>query len=141
MTHAFSWVELPSVDFDRAIEFYSTVLDRGIDVHEPELDEANNGRAGMFHSREEADEMTVSGMIVETNEYTAESGATIAYTPSDDGVVVYLTVDGDLDDALSRVESTGGEVVLPKESIPDHGGHYAIIKDTEGNRVGLVSGG
>jgi len=140
MRHAFSWVELPSIDFDRAIEFYSTVLDRGIDVHEPELDGATNGRAGMFHSDDEADETTVGGMIVETNEYTSESGATISYTPTDDGVVVYLTVEGELDDALSRVESTGGEVVLPKEAIPGYGGHYAIINDTEGNRVGLVSG-
>jgi uncharacterized protein len=141
MTHAFSWVELPSLDFDRAIEFYSAVLNRDIVVHEPDSDESINGRAGMFHSEDEIDETTVSGMIVESDEYISESGATISYSPSDTGAIIYLTVDGDLDDALSRAESAGGEVVIPKEEIPGHNSHYAIITDTEGNRVGLVSGG
>lgn len=136
MTHAISWFELPSTDFDRAVEFYSSVLDDEIDVYTPEEEEAHNGRAGMF----QADEGEVGGMIVETDEFTSESGATVPYTPTaDSGPVVYLGVDGDLNDALSRVESGGGEVLIPKEEIPEMGGHYAVVTDTEGNRVGLIS--
>lgn len=136
MTHAFTWVELPSNDFDRAVEFYSTVLDGDIDVYSPDSDDAPTGRAGMFP----ADEGEVGGMIVEADEYTTESGATIRYTPTaEEGPVVYLSVRGELDDVLSRVESGGGDVVVPKEPIPEMGGHYAIITDTEGNRVGLMT--
>lgn len=135
MTHAISWFEIPSIDFDRAVGFYSTVLNREIDVHNPEADESPNGKAGMFQT----DDGEVGGMIVETDEYTTDSGATVSYMPiADSGVVVYLTVDDDLDDALSRVESTGGEVLVPKEPVPNMG-HYAIFTDPEGNRIGLFS--
>lgn len=136
MTHAFSWVELPSIDFDRAVDFYSTVLNHEIDVVTSEPDDASNGKYGMFPT----DDGEGGGMIVENDEYTTDSGETIPYTPTaDSGLVVYLTVDGDLNDALSRVESAGGEIFIPKEAIPDLGIHYAIIADTEGNRVGLMS--
>lgn len=137
MTHVISWFEIPSTDFDRAVDFYSTVLNREIEIYEPETDNTPNGRAALFST----DENEVGGMIVEATDYTTDSGATISYTPTDDsGVVVYLTVTGDFDDALSRVESTGGEILIPKEAIPDMDSHYAVIADTEGNRIGLMSG-
>ncbi|MFC4438402.1 MULTISPECIES: VOC family protein [Natrialbaceae] len=136
MTHAFTWVELPSTDFDRAVDFYSEITGRDIDVYDPEEEDSQNGRAGMFHT-EDGD---VGGMILENEEFTAESGATIPYTPTvDSGPVVYLTVDGDLDTALSHVESSGGEVLIPKENIPEMDSYYAVVADTEGNRVGLTS--
>ena len=136
MTHAISWFELPSSDFDRAIEFYETVLDHELDVYTPEEDEPQDGRAAMFP----AEEGEVGGMIVGMEEYTTDSGATISYAPTaDSGPVVYLTVDGDLDDALSQVESAGGEILVSKEPIPEMDGHYAVITDSEGNRVGLMS--
>ncbi|GAB7019487.1 VOC family protein [Halostagnicola bangensis] len=134
MTHALNWFELPSTDFDRAVDFYSIVLERDIEVHSPEDDDPA-GRAGMF----DTEDGEVGGMIVEADEYTTESGDTIGYHPMDDGLVIYLTVDGDLDDVVARVESNGGETLIPKESIPEMGGHYAVITDSEGNRVGLVS--
>lgn len=134
MTHAISWVEIPSTDFERAVDFYTTVLNREIDVYEPEPEDVDNGRAGMFHT----EEGEVGGMIVEVESFTTESGATIRYAPTaDSGPVVYLSVE-DVDDALARAESVGGEVLVGKESVPDMG-HYAILKDTEGNRIGLFS--
>lgn len=55
MSNTFNWVELPSTDFDRAVDFYSTILSRGIDVHEPPDDASNgnengNGKAGLFQT-------------------------------------------------------------------------------------------
>ncbi|WP_227355734.1 VOC family protein [Haladaptatus salinisoli] len=136
MTHTITWFELPSTDFDRAVDFYTTVLGREMEVYEPDEDDAENGKAGMFQTNDGE----VGGMIVELDEFTAENGATIPYAPTaDSGVVVYFSVDGDLADALSRVESSGGEILIPKEEIPEMGGHYAVITDTEGNRVGLMS--
>lgn len=138
MTHTFSWVEIPSIDFDRAVDFYSTVLDSELDIHEPESDDAPDGRCGMFPTEEDA----VGGMIVETEEYTTDSGEAIPYTPVDDsGPVVYLSVNDDLDDTLSRVESAGGEVLVPTEPIPETDRHYALITDSETNRIGLMTGG
>ncbi|AHG01128.1 hypothetical protein HALLA_17460 [Halostagnicola larsenii XH-48] len=135
MTHVLNWFEIPSTDFDRAVDFYSVVLERDIDVHSPGEDDAVGERAGMFH----VEDGEVGGMIVESDEYTAESGAKISYEPTDSGLVIYLSVDGDLDDVLARVDSNGGETVIPKESIPEMESHFAVITDSEGNRVGLVS--
>ncbi|SFS42098.1 VOC family protein [Halostagnicola kamekurae] len=133
MAHVINWFEIPSTDFDRAVDFYATVLDREIDVHSP--DDEPGERAGMFH----VEDGEVGGMIVESGEYTGESGESIAYEPNDSGPLVYLTVEDDLDDVLDRVDSSGGETVLPKESIPEMQSHFAVITDSEGNRVGLTS--
>jgi predicted enzyme related to lactoylglutathione lyase len=136
MTHAISWFEIPSIDFDRAVGFYSSVLNCELNVYNPESDDSENGKAGMFST----DDGDVGGMIVETDEYTTDGGATISYTPTaDSGPVVYLTVDSDMDGVLSRVEQTGGEVLVPMEAIPEMDGYYAIVTDTEGNRIGLIS--
>lgn len=136
MAHAITWVEIPSTDFDRAVDFYSEIMGRDIDLYDPEKEDADNGSTGMFQT----EDGEVGGMIVEADEYTTESGATIPYIPTaDSGPVVYLAVDGEMDNALSKVESSGGEVLIPKEDIPEMEGYYAIVKDTEGNRVGLTS--
>ena len=58
--------------------------------------------------------------------------------PSDTGVLIYLNVDGRLDDAVSRVEELGGKVQKPKHAIGPHG-FRAVILDSEGNRVALHS--
>ncbi len=50
-----------------------------------------------------------------------------------------LNADGKMDAILARVAGAGGAVVLPRTSIGQHG-FIALIKDTEGNRVGLHSG-
>ena len=57
------------------------------------------------------------------------------YTPTMDGVLVYLTV-ASIDDALAKVEENGGKVVLPKKDIGEHGS-IAWFSDTEGNKVAL----
>ncbi|WP_026554953.1 VOC family protein [Arthrobacter sp. 35W] len=48
-----------------------------------------------------------------------------------------ITVDvEDIDAALAQIESLGGTVVKPKDSVPGMG-FYAYFKDTEGNILGL----
>ncbi|MFC6725400.1 VOC family protein [Halobium palmae] len=140
MTHAISWFEIPTTEFDRAVDFYATVLDSEISEYSPEdgddYDHETYGRAATFP----VEEGEVGGMLVEIDEFTSDSGETIHYAPaSESGIVVYLSVDGDLDDALARVESAGGEVVVPTQSLEEMEGHWAMIVDSEGNRVGLMS--
>jgi predicted enzyme related to lactoylglutathione lyase len=54
------------------------------------------------------------------------------------GTLVYLNVEGDLDEVLKRIPAAGGSVIKPRTSIGEHG-FIAIFKDTEGNGVGLHS--
>jgi hypothetical protein len=58
--------------------------------------------------------------------------------PGQGGTMVYLNVEGDLEGVLSRIPSAGGSVLKPRTSIGEHG-FIAILKDTEGNPVGLHS--
>ncbi|MEW6307385.1 MAG: hypothetical protein AB1705_28365 [Verrucomicrobiota bacterium] len=52
--------------------------------------------------------------------------------------MIYLNVEGDLDGVLQRIPGAGGSIVKPRTSIGEHG-FIAILKDTEGNVVGLHS--
>jgi len=51
---------------------------------------------------------------------------------------VYLNASGKLDACLERVVPAGGAVVMPKTDIGDPG-FIAVVRDTEGNLVGLHS--
>lgn len=119
--NAISWAEIPATDFDRAVEFYTTVLDREIEVVEIE-----GAPYGMF----------------DIEESESEAGAAIAigeqHVPSKDGTTLYLTVDGDLNAALSRVEPANGSVLISKQQLSS-GAYFGMILDTEGNRIGLYS--
>ena len=52
---------------------------------------------------------------------------------------IYVGVDS-IDATLKKVEASGGKVVTPKTPIPGMGA-YARVTDTEGNVIGLFSGG
>jgi predicted enzyme related to lactoylglutathione lyase len=74
----------------------------------------------------------VGGAIVHNPEF---------YTPQANGTLVYLNCQPDLQKVLSRVESAGGKVLQQKKEIaPEQNlGFWAIMIDTEGNRVALHS--
>ena len=59
-------------------------------------------------------------------------------TPSMTGTLIYLnlgTVEN-LEQALARVESSGGKLLMPKTDIGDPG-FIGMIQDSEGNCIGL----
>lgn len=119
MKNVVNWFELPSVDFDRAVKFYSTILDTEMPTEE--FDGVPNG---FFpHVGQGA-----TGAVVHSPDYT----------PRSDGPVVYLNGESleRLDTILERIPQAGGQVVLPKTDIGNPG-HIALFLDTEGNRVGL----
>ena len=120
MTQPLSWFEIPALDFARARSFYEQLfavqLTEGI---------AGPNIMGVFpYDREKA-----SGGCVMKGPFL---------TPSFDGTVLYLNAGESLDEALNRVQPSGGEVVFPKTAVPGIG-FFAHIKDTEGNRVGLFA--
>jgi len=119
MHNAINWFEIPATDFDRAVTFYNTVL--GIQIRK---DRFMGEPQGFFPG----DDLAVRGAIVCSDRLT----------PATAGTLIYLnagTVDS-LEQALSRVEPSGGKITMPKTDIGE-AGFIGIIQDTEGNRIGL----
>ena len=52
--------------------------------------------------------------------------------------MIYLNVNGRLDDAIAAVAAHGGKVIQPKHEIGPFG-FRAIVLDSEGNRIALHS--
>lgn len=120
MHNAINWFEIPAVDFDRAVNFYSAILGKAVRKGE---------FGGMPHGFFNADEAAVSGAIVKGNG-----------EPSNGGALIYLNAEtpDNLSQIEQRIARSGGKVVLPKTSIGDQG-WMVIFIDSEGNRVGLHS--
>ena len=118
------WFEIPVSDMDRAIAFYSKVLDL-------KLGKNLMGPLVMAWFPWKEDGLGSPGSLVYHEEY---------YKPSSDGVLVYFTAhSGDLANELSRVEEAGGKILQGKTKISDDYGFMALLIDSEGNRVALHS--
>ncbi|MFT3772901.1 MAG: VOC family protein [Minicystis sp.] len=119
-SHPIHWFEIFVSDLDRAVRFYETVL--GIALRRG----AEDGHPmALFAS---AVEDGVGGALVQRP----------GREPTEQGATVYLDADGKLDACLLRVERAGGRVVLPRTDIGAPG-FIALVRDTEGNLVGLHS--
>lgn len=119
MQNAINWFEIPATDFDRAVIFYSTVL--GTEIQKAEF----MGEPQAFFP---GDQTSVGGAIVKSERLT----------PSTTGTLIYLnlgTVEN-LEQALGRVEPSGGKLLMPKMDIGDPG-FIGVMQDTEGNSIGL----
>ncbi|WP_263367278.1 VOC family protein [Edaphobacter bradus] len=117
-THAINWFEIPCDDLDRATEFYETVL--GAKMHR----ESQSARS-IFAT----DPTGTGGMLVKRG----------YRRPGRGGALVYLNCDGILDAVLSRVARAGGLILMPKTEVPGGYGHFACMRDSEGNHIGLHS--
>jgi predicted enzyme related to lactoylglutathione lyase len=118
--HAIHWFEIFVSDLDRAVRFYQTALD--IELRR----QVEDGRPmALFAS---AVKEGVGGALVR------QPGR----EPTESGALVYLDADGKLDASLARVERAGGRVVMGKTDIGPPG-FIALVRDTEGNLVGLHS--
>ena len=115
------WFDVPTTDFKRAVKFYSTILGE-----EVKITDYMNQTLGMFPM---AGRDGVGGDIVPPDPNLK---------PSPDGVRVYLGVEGKMDEVIGRVAGAGGKIIRPKEQMGKIG-WIAIIRDSEGNTVGLHS--
>lgn len=117
--NAINWFEIPCADLDRATTFYETLL-------------------GTKMLREGAD----VPMAIFDSEATGTGGTLVKrtfYKPGANGPMVYLNCDGHLDDVLARVSTAGGLILQPKTAVPGGYGHFACLRDSEGNHIGLHS--
>ena len=110
MANVIQWFEIPVNDLERAKNFYENVL------------------------------------AVELKEMKTPNGMEMAVFPTESneagqqGALIYLDANPDLQDALDRVEREHhGEVVVPKTQITEEHGYMAVIIDSEGNRIALIS--
>ncbi|WP_298904750.1 VOC family protein [uncultured Psychroserpens sp.] len=123
MKNAVNWFEIPVKDYERAKQFYATVMDSKItDLPMPE----DNMKYGVFEYDE--DNNGVGGAIIEGE----------GQNPTTDGATIYLNGGENLETALNKVEANGGKVMMPKTDIGQFG-FIAQFLDTEGNRVALHS--
>lgn len=113
-TTSINWFEIPVADLDRAAAFYEGVLAVSL-----KREVFGGVPMAMFCA-------DVGGALVEDG----------ARKPTAEGALLFLDATGKLDDCLARVKEAGGSVLQPKTDIGDPG-FIAIVRDTEGNRVGL----
>jgi predicted enzyme related to lactoylglutathione lyase len=120
MSNTFVWVDIPVVDLDRAIAFYSAVVGRPVD---------KIGGPGFNFGLFKHEGNQVGGCLIEPEEGVA---------PSLFGPLVYLDASGRLDAAVAAAQAHGGRVLKATHSIAPNG-FRAVIADSEGNRVALHS--
>jgi uncharacterized protein len=116
-----AWFEIPTADLDRAQRFYQDLL-------EVDLKREVMGYQPMAVFPSPADNGHSTGALI------ARDGE----SPRADGTTVYLSVT-DVAQVLTRVESAGGRTLVPRTELPDGMGCFAVMLDSEGNRVGLWS--
>ncbi len=121
--HAINWFEIPVSNFDRAKRFYETIF--GITMRERQ---GGNMRMAFFEHDQEMDGR--GGAIVYDPEF---------YTPSSNGTLVYLNCDPDIQRVVDRVVEAGGKVLQSRTAVASTQdlGYWALILDSEGNRVAL----
>lgn len=119
MQSPISWFEIPVLNFERARHFYEQTL--GVTLR---IEEKDGLVMGIFPNSEQGPGGCLS--------------AGKDFKPAQGGTLVYLFVGDDLQPPLARAKNLGGEIVLPRTSIGEHG-YIALFRDSEGNTVGLHS--
>ena len=114
------WFEIPVRDLDRAIHFYSSVL-------QITMNRQDFGTLQMAWFPSLPDGSGATGALVQAE----------TYIPSHHGSMVYLSV-ADIDSTLDQLSQHGGKIINPKRSIGEFG-FVAHFEDSEGNRVALHS--
>jgi len=119
-SHSVNWFEIPASDMDRARTFYEKIFDiemQPLPVPEFEMVafpmEMGNGK--------------VHGALIKHE----------MYTPSANGVTIYLNADPDIQTVVDRIEQAGGNIVIPRTQISEEMGYMAFFMDSEGNRMAL----
>lgn len=113
------WVDMPALDLDRAITFYSAIL--GEQVEKVNIEGNSLGLFPCVNTH-------VSGCIMPS---TPENISPV-------GPLIYFNVDGRLNNAIAAVHNHGGKILEEKTSLGPHGFRIMVL-DSEGNRIALHS--
>ena len=121
-TDTLCWTDIPVTNLDRAIKFYSAVLGNEV----KKLAEGGTEYGLLPHGEQNA-----SGCLC----VRSDSGG-VNNTPSANGPLIYLLVEGRLDEAVEAARANGGKILRARQQIGEHG-FRAVIIDSEGNRIAL----
>lgn len=117
MKSLIAFFEIPSSDFFRAVGFYETVFGWQLSVCDCEQEKM--------------------ACIMEEGEAVGAVFYAPDFLPSPHGILIDFRVDN-IEETLEEVVKEGGQVVIPKTKIEAEGkGWFAVLQDTEGNRIGL----
>ncbi|GLX86578.1 hypothetical protein tloyanaT_28310 [Thalassotalea loyana] len=119
MDNQIVWVDMPVVNLDRAIKFYSAVLG-----NEVKKESFNDCAFGLLPHAQ----TNVSGCLVEMGEDQI----------TQQGPLLYFNVNGRIDDAIEQAKTFGGTINEPLMDMGEHGKRVVVI-DSEGNRIALHS--
>lgn len=115
MNKIIAWVEIPTVDFYRAVKFYNQILETELvplDWGEEKMACLPNNEGSIFYSKE--------------------------FKPSKSGVIVSFNAGNSIDKMIDLVKAAGGKIEKPKTKIEAEGrGYFALFIDSEGNQMGL----
>ena len=115
---AATWFEVPTTDLERATDFYNLLLGTRL----------RREFFGEPMSLFPASVTGVGGALVQRE----------SQQPSACGALVYLNVASGLAAALERMEAgKRGVVIVPMTPVPGGKGVYAVVRDSEGNHIGL----
>src|SRR4029078_9543519 len=104
MANALTWFEIPTLDLDRAVRFYETVL--GVRLKHEVF-------GGVPHAMFPAGQSDAGGALIQDGRRK----------PSIEGTLIYLDAAGKLVVCVERIRDAGGTLLLPETDI---GAHRAI---------------
>ncbi len=119
------WFEIYVDDLKRARKFYEEVLALKLDEMPTPGDLQDEMEMLAFPMEMETD--GAGGALVKMNGFKAGGGSTIVYFRSEDCSI-----------EEARIESAGGKIFKPRESIGEYG-FMVLAYDTEGNMFGVHS--
>ncbi|MFO7938122.1 MAG: VOC family protein [Bacteroidales bacterium] len=115
MEKLIAWTEIPTEDLNRGVAFYSKLLEIKLQITASEKESM-----ACFPTGE--------GALIKAP----------GFIPANQGIVVSFNVGNRLDKVLEEVVHWGGKIVHPKTKIEaEERGYFALIIDSEGNRIGL----
>lgn len=121
MKNLIEFIEIPSVDFARAVKFYEMVLGIKLTV----CDSCESEKMAFF------------------SDFSTKPNVAISWSkdfhPSKDGILIHFPVES-IETALELINTNGGKTIRPKTKIEADGmGYFAIFSDSEGNTLGLYA--
>ena len=120
-SNSINWFEIPAKDINRAKQFYETIFN----IQMSEMTEMMGMKMVGFPGTPGSGK--VNGALVQSE----------VHTPMMDGCVLYLNANPNIQEVIDRIETAGGNVVMPPTQISPDIGYMAFFVDTEGNKMAL----
>jgi predicted enzyme related to lactoylglutathione lyase len=122
MKNLICWFDIPANDLDRAVKFYENVFGLKAEVVRTSEDE------------------TMACLSSENREAHGSIYTSSKERPSDNSLYIHFDCGEDVNEVLKRAEKFGGTIIQTKGKIPAEGfGYCGVIRDSEGNKIGVYS--